>query len=71
VAPRWEYQVQILGSFWRGPRAEDVQEFLTQAAEDGWEPLELTTIQNSSKMMLILRRSTETAGRTRRAKTWP
>jgi len=71
VAPRWEYKVQVLGSFWRGARAEDVQEFLTQVAEDGWEPLELTTMQNSSKMMLILRRPTETAGRKRQAKTWP
>jgi len=71
VAPKWEYLVQILGSFWRGPRPEDVQKFLTQAAEDGWEPLELTTIQNSSKMMLLLRRPIETAGRRRRAKTWP
>ena len=70
MAPKWEYQVQILGSFWRGPRAEEVQEFLTQTAEDDWELHELTTIQNSSKMMLILRRPTETGGRRRRTRTW-
>jgi len=71
VAPKWEYQVEIVGNFWRGARAEDIQRLLMQAAEDGWEPVELTPMQNSSRIMLVLRRATEAGSRRRREKTWP
>src|SRR3989304_6157288 len=43
----------------------------SKLAEDGWEPVELTPMQNSSRIMLVLRRATEAGSRRRREKTWP
>lgn len=71
MAPSWEYHVEVVGSFWRGARPEEIEEFLTQAAEDEWEPVELAAIQNSNRMMLILRRPAESNRRTARESTWP
>lgn len=71
MAPRWEYHVEVLGSFWDAPSPEEVQQFLTEAAEDGWEPVELAPIQNRNKIMLILRRSLERGGRSSRKRMWP
>jgi hypothetical protein len=71
VAPRWEYHVEVVGSFWRGARPDDIQELLTEAAEDEWEPVELAPIQNSSRLMIVLRRPAVRDRRKVRERTWP
>jgi hypothetical protein len=70
VAPRWEYQVEVIGSLWRGARPNEIQQFLTDAAEDNWELVEAAPIQNSSRLMLILRRPVE-GYRRKKDKGWP
>jgi hypothetical protein len=71
VAGGWEYHVEVVGSFWRGARPDEIQELLTQAAAEDWEPVELAPIQNSSRMMIILRRPAARDRRTARERTWP
>jgi hypothetical protein len=70
MAPRWEYHVEVLGSFWDAPSPEAVQQFLTESAEEGWELVELGPIQTRNKMMLILRRPVQTSRR-KKDRGWP
>jgi len=70
VVARWEYHVEVIGSFWHAPGPEEIQQFLTESAEDGWEPVELASIQNGNRMVLILRRSVE-GYRRKKEKGWP
>lgn len=70
MTPEWEYHVELLGSFWRGARPGEIQALLNEAAADGWEPVELAPIQNSSRMMLILRRPAE-GRRPKGSRGWP
>jgi hypothetical protein len=70
VAPKWEYHVEVLGSFWDAPGPDEVQQFLTESAEEGWELVELAPVQNRNKMMLILRRPVDSR-RPRMSRGWP
>jgi hypothetical protein len=70
VAPKWEYHVEVLGSIWDAPGPDEVEQFLTESAEEGWEFVQLAPVQTRNKMMLILRRPVE--GRRKRVpRSWP
>ena len=71
MAPRWEYHVEVMGSFWRGPGPDEIQELLTQAAEDDWEPVVLAPVQNSGRLMIVLRRPATRRRRKVQERTWP
>ena len=71
MTPEWEYDVQTVGSIWRGPSPDALARLLNSAAAEGWETMSVTSLANSSRLMIVLRRRlTRKTGRKRRD-TWP
>jgi hypothetical protein len=63
--------VEVLGGFWRGALPEEIEQVLTQAAEDDWEPVELAPIHNSGRLILILRRPAGNDRWPAKGRAWP
>jgi len=55
--PNREYQVVQFGSALRSPRPQEVEAFLNEAAAEGWEVSQMTSLSNGSKLMIILQRT--------------
>jgi hypothetical protein len=70
MAQRWEYHVEQFGTALKSARPEEVEEFLNEAAAEGWELSQVASMSNGSKLMIILRK--KLVERTRKRKhTWP
>jgi hypothetical protein len=67
----WEYRVELLGTALRGARPADLEQLLNNGAEQGWEPVDLMSQSNSSKVWVVLRRRSGAAPRPRRRAGWP
>ncbi len=66
---RWEYNVQTLGSAFRGPKDEELITLLDEWGEEGWELVSAFNMSNSTKVTLIAKRQlSQTA---RRMRTMP
>ena len=70
MSAEWHYRVETLGGVFRGPRPEDFEALLNEAAEEGWELVVLSPQTNTNRMWAVLRRPTSTRPR-RRAQGWP
>jgi hypothetical protein len=67
---QWHYRVETLGGILRGPRPQEFEILLNQAAEEGWELVILSPQTNTNRMWVVLRRPASTRPR-RRAQDWP
>jgi hypothetical protein len=67
--PRWEYRVETAGSFWSGPKPEDLAEFLCSLGEEGWELISILNFPNSEKLRIVAKRPI--LGTYRQAHKWP
>ncbi len=65
----WEYRVEKVGGGMRPPKPELLTELLNQAAAEGWEPMHLTPISSTYRLLLVLRRPL--TRETRRRASWP
>jgi len=66
----WQYQVELFGSALKPAKPEEVEAFLNEVAQEGWELNHVASMSNGSKLMLVLRQKVE--GRARRRKpSWP
>ena len=66
---RWEYRVEMAGSFWSGPKPEALTEFLNALGEEGWEVISVENPPNSEKLRIVAKRPL--AGSPRRQRNWP
>lgn len=64
---QWEYRVQTVGSFWKGVRAEELEQLLNEWGEDGWEVVSTHVIENSNKINVIAKRPLTAAVRRQRS----
>ncbi|OGO15067.1 MAG: hypothetical protein A2Z14_05275 [Chloroflexi bacterium RBG_16_48_8] len=68
--PIWEYQVGQFGSSLRAAKPQEVEDFLNEAAAEGWELSQVAAMSNGSKLMVILQRKLAQHTRKRHS-TWP
>jgi len=66
---QWEYHIEILGSTFRSPKPVQVEDFLNQVGEEGWEVVNLHQPQNSNKVWIIMKRGLTVS--TRRSRSRP
>lgn len=69
---QWEYQIEVYGSIWRSPKPEEIQEFLNDLGELGWEVINLHHPENSNKVWITVKRPLTDANRCqrRREREW-
>jgi hypothetical protein len=70
MTPEWEYDVQTLGTIWRGPSPHDLAGLLNAAAAEGWETVSVASPSNGNRWFIVLRRRLAKTVRKRR-ETWP
>jgi hypothetical protein len=68
--PVWEYQVEQFGSALKGAKAEEIEQLLNEAAQEGWELSHTAPMANGTKLFVIIRRKVEERSR-RRPTSWP
>ena len=66
---KWEYRIEEVGSFWKGTKLEEVEDFLNQLGEEGWEVINLHSPENSNKLWITIKRPLTSS--TRRERTRP
>lgn len=64
---QWEYRVESFGTFFTGPKDEDLEAALNEWGLDGWEVVNARCVENSSKVVVIAKRPLTTATRRRRS----
>ncbi len=64
----WEYSVHSVGGILRQVKPEQLTELLNQAAQEGWELVQMTAQENSNALWLVLRRPS--TPETRRKTSW-
>lgn len=66
----WEYRVETTGGVLRGTSPQKIESLLNEAAQAGWELVSLTPLQNTNRLLAVLRRQSpsRSAGRSR---DWP
>jgi len=70
----WEYHIEELGSVLRGPKLVDVEAYLNQVGEAGWEVVNVHHLQSSNKVWVTMKRPLTDETRRRRsraAESWP
>jgi hypothetical protein len=65
---QWEYQVQVLGSYWNAAKPEDVEDTLNTWGETGWEVIAAVPASSGSKVTFIARRPLTSTARRRRSR---
>ena len=53
---QWEYRVQMVGGFFTGIKADELEEMLNEWGEDGWEVVSTHIIENANKVNIIAKR---------------
>ncbi len=66
---KWEYRVASLGSFWTGPKDDEMQAMLNEWGLDGWEVIAVTKVESSSKMRIVAKRLHPSYSQ--RKQSWP
>ena len=59
----WEYRVDELGGALRGMRTQELEDYLNEAAADGWEPHLVESRTSNNRLLVILRRPREARSR--------
>lgn len=67
--PRWEYRVETAGSFWAGPKPEELAEFLSAMGDEGWEVINIINFPNSEKLRIFAKRPLTSSSQ--RPRRWP
>lgn len=65
---QWEYKIEVLGSAFRSPKAEAVQEALNHFGEEGWEAVSLHQSHNSNPIWITMKRRLTLNTRRRRSR---
>ncbi len=66
MKPEWEYHVENVGGGLRAIKPEELEARLNEAAEEGWELVQITPQTNSNRFYVVYRRSV--AGRPRKSR---
>ena len=53
---QWEYRVQLVGGFFTGIKADELEEMLNEWGEEGWEVVSTHIIENANKVNIIAKR---------------
>lgn len=53
---QWEYHIEVIGSVFRSPKPEEMEAFLNQIGEEGWEVINLHHPNNSNKVWVTMKR---------------
>jgi len=53
---QWEYRVETIGGFFKGVKADELEEMLNEWGEDGWEVVATHIIENANKINVIAKR---------------
>ena len=53
---QWEYRTQIVGGFFTGIKANELEEMLNEWGEEGWEVISTHIIENANKVNIIAKR---------------
>ena len=53
---QWEYRTQIVGGFFTGIKANELEEMLNEWGEEGWEVVSTHIIENANKVNIIAKR---------------
>jgi hypothetical protein len=53
---QWEYHIEVIGSAFRSPKPEEMEAFLNQIGEEGWEVINLHHPNNSNKVWVTMKR---------------
>lgn len=64
---QWEYRVEIYGSALRGSKSEEIEAYLNEWGEEGWEVISVQQHYGSSKMTIVAKRPLTTSARRRRS----
>lgn len=64
---QWEYRVLTLGSMWRSPMDEDLEDLLNEWGEEGWEVIGFQKHPNSNSIGLLAKRPLKLSTRRRRS----
>lgn len=64
---QWEYRVLTLGSLWKSPSDEDLEDLLNEWGEEGWEVIGLQKPANSNSTTLLAKRPLKLSTRRRRS----
>lgn len=67
--PQWEYRAISLGTFWTEPSDEEIENFLNQLGEEGWEVVSVFTRHGTNKARAVAKR--RLTSETRRRRNWP
>lgn len=66
---KWEYRVQMVGGFFSGVKADELEQLLNEWGEEGWEVVSTHIIENANKINVIAKRPLSRA--TRRFRSIP
>ena len=66
---QWEYRIEIVGSFWKGSKPEEIEDYLNQLGEEGWEVINLHSPENSNKLWITIKRPLTTSIRRERTRS--
>ena len=64
---KWEYRITEVGSFWKGTKPEDIEDYLNQLGDEGWEVINLHHPENSNKVWVTIKRPLTTTTRRHRS----
>lgn len=62
----WEYRVVTVGSFWQGPKEEELEARLNELGLDSWEVISIHAPANTNKLTIVAKRPLTAAARRRR-----
>ena len=65
---QWEYRIDLVGSGWRSPKPEEIEEYLNELGEEGWEVVNLHHPHSSNKVWITIKRPLTSATRRQRSR---
>ena len=66
---KWEYRAATLGTYWTGPKDDELEALLNEWGLQGWEVIAVTKVENSNKIRIVAKRPL--GGPTRKQQGWP
>ena len=65
---QWEYRIDVVGSAWRSPKPENIEDYLNELGEEGWEVVNIHQPHNSNKVWITIKRPLTTDTRRQRSR---
>ena len=66
---KWEYRVASFGTYWTGPKDEDLEATLNDWGLAGWEVVAVTKVENSNRVRVVAKRMLSSPAQRRQG--WP